>query len=100
MTPLSTQDPPVSYGDVKFGTKTNETVERNYTEVPGESQLWLLQYRHKGIFKYRIFAFEGSRQEAIERAKQHCSVQGFKMEWLESFLTDLDFEDQKTLRGL
>ena len=100
MTPVSTKEDPISYGEVKFGSKSQETIERNFVEVPGEASLWLLQYRHKGIFKYRIFAFEGSRQEAIERAKQHCSVQGFKMEWLECFLTDLDYEDQKTLKGL
>lgn len=100
MTPVSTKEDPISYGEVKFGTKTQETNERNFVEIPGEASLWLLQYRHKGIFKYRIFSFLGSRQEAIERAKQHCSIQGFKLEWVEDLICDLDYLDNKTLKGL
>ena len=96
----STQEPPINYGEVKFGTKTQETIERSFVEIPGASQLWSLFYRYKGVFRYRVFAFDGSRQEAIERAKQHCAVQGLKLEWVEPLVVDLDFEDQKTLRGL
>lgn len=99
MTPTIKEDP-ISYGDVQFGTRSTEQAEHSFLQVPGEAQLWSLFYRHKGVFRYRIFALEGNRQEAIERAKQHCSVQGFKMEWVEPFICDLDYEDQKTLKGL
>ena len=99
MIPTIKEDP-VNYGSVKFSTDNREQVEKNLIEIPGEDQLWLLFYRYKGVFRYRIFALAGTRQEAIERAKQHCSVQGFKLEWVESMITDLDYEDQKTLKGL
>lgn len=100
MTPVSTKEDPINYGDVSFGSKNRETIESNFVPIPGEATLWSLFYRYKGVFRYRIFAFEGTRSEAIERAKQHCSVQGFKLEWVEEFISDLDYLDQKTLKGL
>lgn len=99
MTPTTKEDP-ISYGDVKFGTKTHEVTEPNYHQIPGEAQLWSLFYRHKGVFRYRIFALEGTRQDAIERAKQHCAIQGLKLEWVEEAICDLDYLDNKTLKGL
>ena len=64
------------------------------------SRIWTLYYRYGAVpYLHKNFNCDGSMLDAINRARQHCIVMGYKFICVRPFLIDLDEQERRREEG-
>lgn len=65
-----------------------------------EPRLWTLYYRYGNVPQMvKSFAYDGSLQQAVIRARKHCDILNIRFICVRPLLVDLDYQEKAFLEG-
>ena|ERR1700744_2752032 len=77
--------------------------EGQLKKLPPEvfNSIWTVYYRH-GInaILQKNFYHEGSMVSAIERAKKHCTIMGYRYHYVRPMVPNINIEEERKLKGM
>jgi hypothetical protein len=63
-------------------------------------KLWILIYHFGATFPNTLnFPFDGTMTEAMQRAREHCDVMGYRFIKIRPFIVDLDDRERRKKEG-
>ena len=84
-------------------TPVTETTPRKIptaTELINSKKVWTLYFRYGSVpFLHKNFIHDGNMLDAINRARQHCIIMGYKFICVRPFLIDLDEQEKRREEG-
>lgn len=92
---------PPDYSHLNSTIPLKELKPNDFAKVP-INELWTMYYRHHhSVFNQKMFHFKGDLKTAIERAKKHASIMGYRLIFVTPLVVDIDYEERwKIERGV
>ena len=76
------------------------TATKLATKTFTDQKFWTLYYHFGNTIPQTLnFPFEGSMAEAANRAREHCTVMGYRFIKIRPFIVDLQDREERKLSG-